>query len=135
MTSGKPDWKQEQRRRPHHRNRVWQLAKQLCLQIHRVTSFFPNDERFELKSQLRRAAVSVPSNVAEGQARRSTKAYLHFLGIARGSLNEIDTQMEIAEELGYLTAVDLTETIDTFDNLSRALQGLINSLERKIGGP
>jgi four helix bundle protein len=125
-------WKQKSRRRPHHSNEAWRLGKALCMEIYRVTAGFPGDERYELRSQLRRAAVSVPSNIAEGSARRTTRSYLKFLYMARGSLNEIDTQMEIAEDLGYLANVELTDTLKTFDHLSHSLQNLINALERKL---
>lgn len=76
--------------------------------------------------------MSVPSNIAEGLARRSTKSLVHFLSISRGSLDEIDTQMEIAEALGYFEGIDLSQAIETFDNLSRALQAAISGLERKL---
>ena len=86
--------------RPHHRLDVWNDAIGLVEAVYRLTSSFPADERFGLTSQLRRAAVSVPSNIAEGAARRSRKEYLHHLGIARGSLSEVETQCVIASRLG-----------------------------------
>lgn len=101
----------------------------LVRQVYRLTSEFPEDERFGLVSQLRRAAVSIPSNVAEGSARRTSGDYLRFLYDARGSVVEVDTQLELAHQLGYLDGLELESTRETFESLSRALQGLINHLE------
>jgi four helix bundle protein len=111
---------------------VWRLARDLGLEIYRVTSRFPDEERYGLTSQLRRGVVSVKSNIAEGAARRTTKDFLHYCYVARASLDEIDSQLEFAGELGYLDGVDLSKSIDYFDNLSRGLQGLIDSLHRKL---
>ena len=87
--------------RPHERLDVWRDAMSLVEEIYRITATFPDSERFGLTSQLRRAAVSIPSNIAEGAARRSTAEYLRFLSIARGSLSELDTQLQIAIRLGF----------------------------------
>jgi four helix bundle protein len=81
----------ESSKRPHERLEVWRDAMDLVESIYRFSAVFPDAERFGLTSQLRRAAVSVPSNIAEGAARRSTPEYLRFLSIARGSLSEMDT--------------------------------------------
>jgi four helix bundle protein len=109
------------------------LAKQLSLDVYRITLAFPHDEKYGLTSQLRRATVSVMSNVAEGAARRTTRDYVGFLYRARASLEEVDAQLELAGDLALLKGVDVNPARDTFDNLSRALQGLINALEEKIG--
>ncbi|MFB6263555.1 MAG: four helix bundle protein, partial [Bradymonadaceae bacterium] len=93
---------------------------------------FPDEEKFGLVAQLRRAAVSVPSNIAEGSGRSSTADYLRFLYQARASLNEIDTQIVLASDLGYIedgAAEDLISELEDFANL---LQGQINSLEEKV---
>src|SRR5258708_1498266 len=82
---------------------TWQTAMGLVAQIYRVTKIFPKDELYSLTSQLRRAAVSVPSNIAEGQGRDSTKEFLHHLSIAHGSLCEVETQLLIAQRLEYLS--------------------------------
>ena len=123
-------WYREEKRRPHHRLRVWQSSKALALELYRVTSYFPDNELYGLTSQLRRAAVSVSSNIAEGAARDSDRDFLRFLFMSRGSLNEIDTQLEIADELGMLVAIDLTELRTHFDKTSARLQGLIRRLKR-----
>jgi four helix bundle protein len=81
---------------------AWQKAMDLVTATYRATAGFPRDELFGLTSQLRRAAVSIPSNIAEGQGRLSEKEFRHFLGQARGSLMEAETQLQIAENLGYL---------------------------------
>ena len=81
---------------------VWQKAIDLVVAIYRITQSFPREEAFGLTSQLRRAAVSIPSNIAEGQGRRSAKEFQRFLDIARGSLQEVETQLLIANRLHYL---------------------------------
>ena len=96
--------------------------------VYRLSRSFPDAERFGLTSQVRRCAVSVPSNIAEGAARRSTAEYLRFLSIARGSLSELDTQMQIATRLGYLEPVpDLGHQVDT---VFARLTALMNVLQK-----
>ena len=124
-------WYRSDRERPHRKRRVWQSAKLLAIEMYRVTAFMPADERFGLISQLRRAAISVPSNIAEGAGRGSGKELLRFLLIARGSLNEIDTQLEIAEELGFVTDVDLSKLRKHYDTTSSQLQGLISRINAR----
>jgi four helix bundle protein len=124
-------WYRTDKRRPHHRLRVWQSAKELALEIYRITARFPDSELYGLTSQLRRAAVSVPSNIAEGSARSSDGDFLRFLSMSRGSLNEIDTQLEIAEELEFLAAMDTTDLRRHFDDTSARLQGLIRRLQEE----
>ena len=104
-------------RRAHKDLRVWQSAIALVEDVYRLTSTFPRDEQFGLTSQMRRAAVSVPSNIAEGSARQTTKELLHFLSIAAGSLAELDTQLEITVRLNLCNNVTviqdkLNETAD-----------------------
>ena len=106
---------------------VWQKAMQLVREIYRVTKVFPRDELYGLTHQLRRAAVSVPSNIAEGQARFSKKEFHHHLSHARGSLVEVETQMLIAEDLGYITADTLAGLMSLTAEVGRLLNGLIAS--------
>lgn len=115
-------------RRRHRDLLAWQHAIELVKSVYRLTATFPDSERFGLIAQMRRAAVSVPSNIAEGAARTTTKEYLHFLGIARGSLSELDTQLVIARELAYGEAAeDIEQRISDAFGL---INGLINSLKR-----
>jgi four helix bundle protein len=105
---------------------VWQKAMVMVTRVYELTRSFPREEMYGLTSQIRRAAVSVPSNIAEGQARPTTGEFKHFLGIARGSLAELDTQLLIAQNLGYFQ-----QTGDLFDKLAevgRMLSGLVSSL-------
>src|SRR6185503_9016715 len=82
--------------------RVWKTAISLALEVYRITESFPRSERFGLTSQLRRASVSVPSNIAEGHARSTRGEYKQFLSIARGSVAEVEVQLTLAEQLGYV---------------------------------
>ena len=118
----------ESSKRPHERLDVWRDSMNLVETIYRLTGTFPHDERFGLTSQLCRAAVSIPSNIAEGAARRSTPEYLHFLSIARGSLSEASTQLQIARRLGYIDVIkEADELIDkTFARLTALMKTLSN---------
>ena len=91
--------------RPHKKMDLWREAVELVTHIYETTKIFPKEEEFGLKSQLRRAAVSVPSNIAEGLARKTNVDKIHFLNISNGSLSEIDTQLEIALRLKYIDTV------------------------------
>ncbi len=113
---------------------VWQKAIELVTDIHRVTASFPTEERFGLVSQLRRAAVSVPSNIAEGQGRSSTGEFKLFLGHARGSLCEVESQLVIAGNLGFVQENDLQRFDDLTKEVGRLLNGLIRSLEQHSSG-
>ena len=105
---------------------AWQKAMTMVTNVYEVTKSFPSDERFGLISQIRRCAVSVPSNIAEGQARNTPGEFKQFLGIARGSLAELTTQLMIAQNLGYLSNED--PAISMADEVGRILTGLIKSL-------
>ena len=109
---------------------VWQKAILLVTEIYQATRQFPRDELYGLTSQLRRAAVSVPSNIAEGQARFSRKEFHHFLSQARGSLVEIETQLIIAQNLGYLPTQQSEPLLAQTAELGRILNGLIASIKR-----
>lgn len=94
----------------HQKLEVWQLAKKLAISIYKITDMFPEKERFGLASQINRAAVSIASNIAEGNGRRSIKEKVHFTEIAYGSLMEVACQLEIALELGFINK-DIWETV------------------------
>ena len=104
-------------------------AMQMVTEIYKVTRRFPRDELYGLTNQLRRAAVSVPSNIAEGQARYSPKEFRHFLSLSRGSLVEIETQVMIAHNLGYLLEKESQSLLNEAAELGRVLNGLIKSLK------
>ena len=106
---------------------VWQKAMLLVTEVYRATRMFPKDELYGLTNQLRRAAVSVPSNIAEGQARFSRKEFHHFLSLARGSLVEIETQVAIARNLGYLPPNESDTLARQTSEVGRILNGLIAS--------
>ncbi|SYZ51131.1 four helix bundle protein [Xanthomonas arboricola pv. juglandis] len=103
--------------------------------IYRFTELFPEQERYGLTAQLRRAAVSVPSNIAEGAARRSTPDYARFLSIARGSLSELDTQVQIAVRLGYSNTEDEDIVSHQIDQVFAKLTALMNALRRRGAAP
>lgn len=111
--------------------RVWQEGIRLVTECYRVTKSFPADERFGLVNQMRRAAVSIPANIAEGWARKSTKEYLHFLSIAIGSLAELETHFEIATTLGFLPENTHETLLKDTDRLGRMLNRLCQSLHNK----
>jgi four helix bundle protein len=104
---------------------AWQKAMDLVTEIYRSTQGFPDCERFGLTSQLRRAAVSVPSNIAEGQGRQSTGEFKQFLGHARGSLLEVETQVFIAGNLGYLSPEQSDKMIKRTEEVGRIVNGLV----------
>ena len=95
--------------RPHENLEVWQKAIDFVVMIYDKTKNFPADERLVLTSQLRRAAVSVPANIAEGAARQSDKEFVHFLSVAQGSCSEVETELLIAKKLGFLSEPDYSE--------------------------
>ncbi|MBL8099913.1 MAG: four helix bundle protein [Anaerolineales bacterium] len=107
---------------------VWQDAIKIAKQVYELTGKFPKQETYALADQLRRAAVSVPSNIAEGQARKSPGDFKRFLHIALGSLAEVDTQLVLAQEFGYLSKEDVDVMDEQIQNLRKKLYALINSL-------
>jgi four helix bundle protein len=108
---------------------LWQRSMQLTLAIYKLTQVFPREEQFGLISQLRRAAVSIPSNVAEGQGRNNILEFRQFLGIARGSLCELQTQLEIARELGFGDQKLIDEAESLSHEVRKMLFGMLNSLK------
>ena len=111
--------------------KVWQKAYQLCLEIYKITKTFPKEERYGLISQIRRASVSVPSNIAEGYGRRTTGEYIQALYIAYGSNCELETQILLSGDLGFMNAENSEELLKDVGNIERMLKGLIKSLEKK----
>jgi four helix bundle protein len=109
---------------------VWKKSMSLVLDIYRNTQAFPKTETYGLATQLRRAAVSVPSNIAEGQARLSTAEFKQSLGHARGSLMEVETYILLAQELGYLERDQSEGLLAGSAEVGRILNGLLNSLGR-----
>lgn len=112
--------------------KVWQMAMQLTEDIYRSTESFPSRETYALASQLQRAAVSIPSNIAEGHARSSTKDYLRFVSISQGSLAEAETQLELAHRLGYIAQAELLCLREQTNEVGRMLHGLRNALAAKL---
>lgn len=112
--------------------RVWRRAMDLVLEVYRCTALFPKQEIYGLTSQMRRSAVSVPSNIAEGKGRFSRKELLHFLFHARGSLLELRTQITIARELGFLSAPEGESLTQHACEVGRLLNGLINRFQLPV---
>jgi four helix bundle protein len=108
---------------------VWQKSINLVTEIYRITEQFPSSEIYGLTSQLRRASVSVPSNIAEGNTRRSKADYLQFLRIARGSCSEIETQIIISKNLGFIDDNTFETLSFNIIEISKMINGLINSLK------
>jgi four helix bundle protein len=110
---------------------VWQKAMDFVEAVYQASKLFPRDELFGLTSQVRRAAVSIPSNIAEGQSRRSSKEFLHFLSVARGSLSEVETQLILSRRLGYLPAGELADLESRSAELGRLINGLTNAIQKR----
>ncbi len=115
--------------RDYHKLRAFELADQLALAIYKCTKSFPKEEMFGLTSQIRRAAVSVPSNIVEGCAKSSQADYVRFLEIAYGSVCEVEYQLSLAERLGYLDSQSSADTKSLASETGRVLNGLLRSLK------
>ena len=111
--------------------KVWQKALELVIGCYRLTAQFPKSETYGLSSQLQRAAVSIPANIAEGQGRESLKEYLHHLSIANGSLMELETHLLITGRLAYVTESDLAPLLAQTAEVGKMLNGLRKSLRTK----
>ena len=111
--------------------RVWQSGMDLVEHVYRLTQDFPPVEIYGLTNQLRRCAVSIPSNIAEGHTRESGKDYLYYLSIAQGSLAELQTQLEIASRLGYLSDEQVAQISEHTLSLTRQLYALRNALTKR----
>ncbi|MBK9632924.1 MAG: four helix bundle protein [Bacteroidetes bacterium] len=111
---------------------VWQKAIEFVTVIYKTTKLFPSDEKFNLITQINRAVISVPVNIAEGYGRESSKNYLQFLRISRGSILELETLLLISKNLNYLPIKDYEKLTENLNEISKLLQGLIKSIQNKI---
>jgi len=118
--------------RPHERLEVWQTAVDFVVNIYKETESFPKDERFGLTSQVRRAAVSIAANIAEGAGRDSRKEFCYFLSNAQGSASELATELLIAHRLSFLTDGAYTTLLNTLDSIGRMIVGLSRHLKSKL---
>jgi four helix bundle protein len=114
---------------------VWQKSYQVCLDVYKITKEFPGEEKYSLSSQIRRAAVSVPSNIAEGYGRKTTPDYIRSLYIAYGSNCELETQLLLAGDLGFTESNSLQKALEGISEVERMLKALIKSLENKHSNP
>jgi four helix bundle protein len=112
---------------------IWQKSMDWVTATYRLTAKFPKDELFGLTSQAQRAAVSIPSNIAEGQARLSEKEFCHFLGNDRGSLMELETQLQVAENLGHAAHEEIASILEPCAEVGRVLSGLLASVSKQAG--
>lgn len=119
-------------RRAHKELDVWKESVELATSIYNITGQFPKSEIYGLTAQMRRAAVSVPSNIAEGAARTSRREFVQFLRISGGSLSELDTQLVIASRLGYLSSEDCRALAAKMDSIAAKLAGLIASIRTRM---
>jgi four helix bundle protein len=118
--------------RPHEKLDVWKKSVDFVVNVYKATERFPSDEKFGLTSQIRRASVSIPANIAEGAGRKSNKEFIHFLSIAQGSASEVSTEILIAHRLEYLDLKTYTDLNDDLDNIGRMITGLANHLKGKL---
>lgn len=116
--------------RPHQNLDVWKRSLSFVKKVYELTNDFPENEEYGLSSQIRRAASSVPSNIAEGAARNTENEFLNFLHMAQGSNSEIETQLLIASQLGFVEEDELKKLLKTNGEISRMIVGLQNSLRR-----
>ena len=126
-------FRKEIRMRPHEKLDVWMKSVDLVVRIYKATEQFPKEEKFGLTSQVRRAAVSVPANIAEGAGRRSEKEFAYFLSNAQVSASEVETELLIASRLGYLNPIIFSELQKNLDHIGQMLHGLARHLRAKSG--
>ena len=119
--------------RPHEKLDVWNKSMDLVVAIYKQTEMLPADERFGLMSKTRRAAVSIPANIAEGAARHSSKEFGHFLSTAQGSASELETELLIAERLGYLGSDGYTKIRSELESVGRMIVGLTRNVRQSCG--
>lgn len=112
---------------------VWQKSMDLVVEIYNLITKLPSDEKYELSSQMRRAAVSIPSNIAEGQGRNSSQEFCHFLGIARGSACELETQLLVAKRINFLSENDVQKSEMLIDEILRMITAMIKKIQTERG--
>jgi four helix bundle protein len=117
--------------RPHEKLDVWKKAIDFVVAIYKATEGFPKEEKFGLISQIRRAAVSIPTNIAEGAARRSPKEFVHFLSNSQGSASEVETELLISHRLQYIPEADYHALHSMLDDIGRMLTGLSRYVNKK----
>jgi len=113
----------------HNKLKIWKEAMSLTKEIYIDTSKFPDSEKYSLANQIRRSAVSIPSNIAEGAGRYSDKEFLHFLYISRGSLAELETQLILSSDLGYIK--DIKKYLLKMEEIRKMISGMIKHLKSK----
>lgn len=111
--------------KPHKKLDVWKAAIEIVVEVYNLTKIFPSDEKYNLVSQMRRAAVSIPANIAEGAARNTKKEFVNYLHIAKGSLSELDTYLEISKRLEYLSESQLLALGQLMERTDSMLSGLV----------
>ena len=111
---------------------VWQKAMDLVVEIYKISKLLPKEEVYGISDQLRRSAVSIPSNIAEGQSRNSAKEFIQFLSIARGSLAELETQLLICIKVNMLSEDNITEAQNIITEIGKMIKGLMNKLNSKL---
>jgi len=117
--------------KPHKKLDVWKLSIELVTNVYKISENFPKNEIYNLTSQIRRSAVSIPSNIAEGAARNTTKELINFLHISQGSLSELDTQLDISLALNYIKDTDRKDLDQMMVRIDKMLSGLIAAKRRE----
>ena len=117
--------------KPHKKLDAWKLSMDLVIDVYQTTDRFPRQEQYSLTDQIRRAAISIPSNIAEGAARQTKKEFANYLHMAQGSLSELDTQLEIARRLGYLDDQSWRILDERMERIDKTISGLIRHVTKK----
>lgn len=118
--------------KPHQNLVAWQVSCQLVKELYLATALFPASEKFGIVSQIRRAAISIPANIAEGAGRQSMKEYQHFLSISMGSVSELDTLLIVSKSIGYLKENEFQDYTIRLEHISKLIHGLIKKIKSRI---
>jgi four helix bundle protein len=118
--------------KPHAKFIVWQKGMDFAVELYRLTKSFPPQEKYGIAAQLQKTAVSIPANISEGAARKTTKELLHFLSISAGSLSELDTELEICRRVKLIDEKVYFELTQNLEEISKLLLGLAKSLRKKL---